>query len=55
MKKAAIQKSKELALDVFKWQIRFLPMPKEEQEKHIKNHACALGLTKENKNNAPRN
>lgn len=44
MKKAAIQKSKELALDMFKWQIRFLPMPQKDREKHIEAQARGLGL-----------
>jgi hypothetical protein len=38
------QYSKELALDMFKWQIRFLPMPQKDREKHVAIHERALGL-----------
>lgn len=46
IKKAAIQKGKELALDMFKWQIRFLPMPKAEQDKQVEIQRKAYGVKK---------
>lgn len=38
------QTAAELALDMFKWQIRFLPMPKEQQNKAIEAQRKGLGL-----------
>lgn len=43
MKKAK-QLGKELALDIFKWQVRFLPMPQRERDHAIEAQQKGLGL-----------
>jgi hypothetical protein len=44
MKKAIIQKGKELSLDLFAWQIRFLPMTQAEQRAQVSAQRRGLGL-----------
>ncbi len=38
------QAGKELALEMFKWQIRFLPMPMKEQDRAVEAQRKAYGL-----------
>jgi hypothetical protein len=44
MKKAIVQKAKELSLDLFAWQIRFLPMTQAEQKAQVEAQRKGLGL-----------
>lgn len=45
--KASKQFAKELALSMFEWQVRFLPMPPQTRQESIKAQRLAYGLKNE--------
>jgi hypothetical protein len=47
--KKSKQFGKELALRMFEWQIRFLPMPNNEQQKQVELYKKGLGLNEQEK------